>query len=303
MGRRGSEGNPDLVIAGLASLLVLMCLPYHIAFVYTHKRVGQVILVTSAVIMLGLTAVLCTPAGFPYSGSPTDTSPQRAMLVHFDRRFHSESGQVRKMDAGIWYMPVDRHSTKHLMDYAPSVVYHARQATCDGVYCGRPYLYPMLNLVDTRKTIDFPASHLNVDRVSIKLVERQALGRDLVKLSFAMKGPSHVTIFISEKPKAHIVRWSFGHHIPVEVFTLSSMTETTFFIYYSHSGNTTWQFSMDIQVEGNKKLTAPLINMGLAGHYLHGINQVSSDLLSLERDLPQWISPVTWTATYDEYVF
>lgn len=303
MGRRGSEGNPDFVIASLSSLLVLLCLPYHIAFVYTHKRVGQVIVVLIAVVTMGLTAILCTPAGFPYSGSPSVVSPQRALVVHFDRKFHTESGQVYKSDSGIWYMPVDRHNTKHLSDYAPNVIYHARQASCDGVYCGRPYLYPMLNLVDTQKTMDFPASHLNLERVNINLVKRQVLGGDAVRLHFAMRGPTHVTIFISERPQAHIIKWSFGHFIPVEVFTLPFMTETTYFVYYSHSGNTTWNFNIDVHVEGKKKLTGSLINMGFAGHYLHGINQVSEDLLSLEKELPQFISPVTWSATYDEYVF
>ena len=59
----------------------IICMPPQIAFVYTHKRVGQVIVVTTAVILLGLTAVLYTPAGFPYSGTASDMSPQRAMLV------------------------------------------------------------------------------------------------------------------------------------------------------------------------------------------------------------------------------
>ena len=68
-------------------------------------------------------------------------------------------------------------------------------------------------------------------------------------------GPSHVTIFISEKPHAHIVRWSFGHQVPVEVFTLPFMTEPTFFIYFSHPGNTTWHFSIDVQVSDSEKHT------------------------------------------------
>lgn len=71
-------------------------------------------------------------------------------LQHYDRNFHSHSGNVIKRDSGIWYMPVDTNGDKMMELYDPEFMSQARRATCDGVYCGRPYLYPFLKEVDAK---------------------------------------------------------------------------------------------------------------------------------------------------------
>ena len=46
-----------------------------------------------------------------------------------------------------------------------------------------------------RKTMDFPASHLNVDRVSVNLLHRKLTDNNDVRLTFAMKGEVFYQIF------------------------------------------------------------------------------------------------------------
>ncbi|XP_035827663.1 endoplasmic reticulum metallopeptidase 1 [Aplysia californica] len=305
MGRVGMEASPDVLVGLLCALPVIVCLPYQVGFVYTHHHVGRVISTTMAVILLGLCAVLFTSAGFPYSSSPLDASPQRAMFVHYDRKFHSYEGGVVQTDANVWYKPLDFHGGRLLEIYSPSIFSNAKKASCDGVYCGRPYLYPFLPLVNPRKTYDFPASSLNVTRVEVVKEERQRLSDDKVRLNFSMTGPSHVTIFISELPKVKVTEWTFGEKVPVEVHTIPPIHGPTFFIYYSHAGppNTTWHFSLDVQVKPEKDLNSPLITMGFAGHHLHGPNQITEDVKRLENLLPPWMMAVRWSATYDQFVF
>ncbi|CAL1526912.1 unnamed protein product, partial [Lymnaea stagnalis] len=140
MGRSGLETSPDLLISGLSGLVIMVCLPFQIGFVYTHNRVSRVISTTSAVILLGLAAIIFTPAGFPYSSNCKDPSMQRCMLVHFDRRFHGVSGKVTYTDSSIWYKPMDFLGAQMMEQNAPWLLAKAKKATCDGVYCGRPYL-------------------------------------------------------------------------------------------------------------------------------------------------------------------
>ncbi|KAH9523534.1 Endoplasmic reticulum metallopeptidase 1 [Bulinus truncatus] len=305
MGRSGMENIPDLLISVVSALPVMICLPYQIGFVYTHSKVSRVISTTSVVICLGLAAVILTPAGFPYSSNRQDVSLQRGMLVHFDRKFHTFTGDVIHKDAYIWYKPVDYLGGKVLVQYVPWLLERAQRATCDGVYCGRPYLHPVLPHVDARKTYDFPASNLNLTRVQVELTDRVVLNNSMIRLNFSMSGPSHVTVFISELQKAKIKYWDFGHNVPVEAVTLPFMRYTTYFIYYSHDGpdNTTWKFSMDLHLDCNKTMNHALIRIGFAGHYLHGPNQLTPDLLLLEQELPPWMVTMRWTSTYDEFVF
>ncbi|BFZ17005.1 hypothetical protein BsWGS_20044 [Bradybaena similaris] len=305
LGRTGMEASPDVIVAVLCGLPVMVCLPYQIGFVYTHSRVGRVLTTTLAVILLGVTSVLLTPAGFPYSGNPRDPSPQRAVFVHFDRRFYSHEGLLVKQDASIWYKPIDYNGGNLMEIYAPEVFARGRRATCDGVYCGRPYLYPILSQVDARKTYDFPASHLQVPRVTIEHHNRTLVSDSEVTLAFKISGPSHVTIFISGFPLVRVKNWTCGQEFPVEVFTVPYIKYPTYFIYYSHgwSDNTTWEFSINVEVEGNKNINSSLIRIGFAGHYLHGPYQVTPDLLALEEELPLWMLPGRWSATYDEYIF
>ena len=116
-------------------------------------------------------------------------------------------------------------------------------------------------------------------------------------------GPSHTTIFIEELPNVNVTSWTFGEKVPVEIFTVPSIHNPTFFIYFSHAGADNWDFSIDVETSNDKGPKTALIKMGFAGHFLHGDNQVTDDLRVLEKALPPWIVPARWSATYDEYYF
>lgn len=72
------------------------------------------------------------------------------LLKHIDRQFHTTKSQLIHKDAYVWYKPVDYLGGEVLMQYAPWLIENAKKATCDGVYCGRPYLFPVLPHVDAR---------------------------------------------------------------------------------------------------------------------------------------------------------
>ncbi|BFZ17006.1 hypothetical protein BsWGS_20045 [Bradybaena similaris] len=294
-----------LDVASLCGLPVAVCLPYQIGFVYTHSRVDRMLTTTVAVILLGVTSVLLTPAGFPYSANPRDPSPQRAVFVHFDRTFYSHQGLVEMKDANIWYKPIDYDGERTMEIYAPEVFARGRRITCNGVYCGRPYLYPILPQVDASMNYDFPASHLQVPRVTIEHHNRTLVSDSEVKLTFKISGPSHVTIFIYGFPLVRLKNWTCGQEFPLKMFIVSYIIYPTCFCHYTHafSDNATLEFSINIEVEGNKHINSSLIRIGFAGHYLHGPYQVTPDLLALEEELPPWMLPVRWSATYDEYIF
>ena len=71
-------------------------------------------------------------------------------LQHADRQFHSPTGEVTKRESSIWLKPFDHVGVSLMQKEVPDLFVDAKSVVCEGNYCGRPYLYPILSLLDAR---------------------------------------------------------------------------------------------------------------------------------------------------------
>ncbi|KAK7484073.1 hypothetical protein BaRGS_00024685 [Batillaria attramentaria] len=303
MGRVGTEEKPDVSISLMTLLPITAVLPFQLGLVYSSHHVGAVIKGLLAVALLGVLAVIFTPLGFPF-GTREQSSQQRINIVHADRQFHSKSGEVIKRESSLWLKPFDHKGYSQLEKELPDVFAQAQPGTCEGTYCGRPYLYPMLSRLDARKTIDLPAPFLNVPRVNVRLLNDTYILPEVRRMVFEMTGPDHVTIFFTPTPKAHVVRWTFGHGEPVFVSTLDDVDDTHF-IYYAYGEKPTkpFEFSIDFYMDPTLPRDSVVVDMGFSGHYMHGEHQWTEPMLRLHHRLPPWTVSLGWSATYDAFQF
>ena len=58
-----------------------------------------------------------------------------------------------------------------------------------------------------------------------------------------------------------------------------------------------------VQVPQDHPRDSGIVDIGFAGHYLHSEEKQSNEMKAFLKDIPDWITPVTWSATYDGYQF
>ncbi|XP_025109431.1 endoplasmic reticulum metallopeptidase 1-like [Pomacea canaliculata] len=301
-GRQGSTGKPDIPIAVMATLPVTLLLPFQVGIIYVSEGMWRVVRGLLLLTAVGLLTVIFTPLGFPYSSS--GTALQRLFLVHSDRQFHSKSGEVISHDAQLWLVPLDHQGLTPLLKEKPHLFKNSSRTECTGTYCGRPFLYPMLSRMDLSKSVDLPAPYLNIPRVAVSLINTTHPAPLTHRMTFEMRGPDHVTIFFTPHPGVHVLEWSFGHGAPVTINTLPDMEGDTHFIYYSYGEppSIPWNFTIDFHVSPGAGQDF-IVDMAFAGHYLHEPNQWTDTMTRCAQELPHWIVPVGWTATFDSFQF
>ncbi|XP_076462443.1 endoplasmic reticulum metallopeptidase 1-like [Babylonia areolata] len=306
MGRTGTEAHPDIIVAVMTMLPVAMVLTSQMGLVYLSRGMGRVVRGLLVVTVVAVVTLALTPLGFPFSSqAPTK---QRMLFAHVDRQVHSPSGQVLKRDSSIWVSPSD-HLGMSLIRKQPGDLFRSMEAVdCEGTYCGRPYLYPVLSLFDARKTVDFPAPLLSVPRMSVTLVRSIQLTHEIRRMDFEIAGPDHMTIYISPVRDVHVVRWSFGHEEPVFINTLPTLDEEgrdTHFVYYSYGSRPTepWAFHIEFYTPPTLAPNSSIVDISFAGHYLHGEHQYTPAMTHFRQHLPSWTTANGWSSTLDIFQF
>lgn len=67
---------------------------------------------------------------------------------HINRNFHNLDRSINRSDSGIWYLEFD-HNGASLMQDNP-VIRDSHYVKCEGNYCGMPYMYPLIHVIDAR---------------------------------------------------------------------------------------------------------------------------------------------------------
>jgi len=58
-----------------------------------------------------------------------------------------------------------------------------------------------------------------------------------------------------------------------------------------------------VQVSPKHDAASGLVDIGLAGHYLHGEGKSTPEMADFLSAVPAWATPVTWAATWDGHTF
>uniref|UniRef100_A0A672J8I3 Endoplasmic reticulum metallopeptidase 1 n=1 Tax=Salarias fasciatus TaxID=181472 RepID=A0A672J8I3_SALFA len=296
MGRSGTEIPPEVVMASLVTLATIFLSSFFLHFIYLVRSTKWILTGLGSVFLLMFLLVSCG-LFFPYSGSPDSPRPKRVFLQHTTRTFHGLQGEVESRDSGLWINSFDftgpaiQHITPHIPEINDSVRTRCRE---DRPFCGFPWFLPVKFL--SKKNWYLPAAEVSPSSpVDFSLLSREETAWGTVKMTFSVKGPSHMSLYLMPHRGSSLSSWSFGDGTPR--FDLSG----EYFVFYSHGLNApTWTFWFEIRVR-HPSGPEGMISVAISSHYFFGENRRTAQLEEILRRFPPWSFPSSWVSTYDMY--
>uniref|UniRef100_A0A8C4K9Q6 Endoplasmic reticulum metallopeptidase 1 n=1 Tax=Dromaius novaehollandiae TaxID=8790 RepID=A0A8C4K9Q6_DRONO len=294
MGRSGSEIPPDVVLAGLIVAITVILSSYFINFVYLVKSTKMTLVTLTTVFVVTLLLV-CSGIFFPYSSDSINPKPKRVFLQHTSRRFHDLDGNLVKSDSGIWINGFDYNGISHITPHVPEINDTIRtQCEERAPFCGLPWILPVHFMF--RKNWYLPVPEiLPTSPVLFKVLAKELMPWNSVRLNFEVSGPSHMSLYIRPHEGSTLSTWSLGDGRPV------ASIGGDYFVFYSHGLQATaWHFWIELTV---KEHTDGIVSLAIAAHYFFGKDQKSPQLYALLERLPDWVFSSGWSSTYDLFVF
>uniref|UniRef100_A0A3B3D0G3 Endoplasmic reticulum metallopeptidase 1 n=1 Tax=Oryzias melastigma TaxID=30732 RepID=A0A3B3D0G3_ORYME len=297
MGRSGTEIPPEVVMACLVTLATIFLSSFFLHFIYLVRSTKWILAGLGSVFIIMLVLV-STGVFFPYSGSPDAPRPKRVFLQHTTRTFHNLQGQVESRDSGLWINSFDFTGMQHVTPHVPEINDNFRtRCQEDRPFCGFPWFLPVKFL--SRKNWYLPAPEVSpASPVEFSLLSREDTAWGTVKMTFTVKGPSHMSLYLMPHRGAMLSAWSFGDGTPQ--FDLNG----EYFIFYSHGLNApTWTFWFEIQPPREPDPDGPkgMISVAISSHYFFGEDKRTAQLEKILRRFPTWAFPSSWVSTYDMY--
>ncbi|XP_077442292.1 endoplasmic reticulum metallopeptidase 1 [Vanacampus margaritifer] len=299
MGRSGTEIPPEVVLATLVTIATVFLSSFFLHFIYLVRSTKWILSGLGSVFAL---VFLLVSSGllFPYSGSPDSPRPKRVFLQHTTRTFYDVHGRVEARDSGVWINSFDYTGMKHVTPHVPQI-HDGVRARCrdDHPFCGFPWFLPVKFL--TKNNWYVPAPDVNPSSpVDFRLVSKEETGWGTVKMTFNVKGPSHMSLYLMPHRGASLSTWSFGDGTPQ--FDVSG----EYFIFYSHGLDApAWTFWFEIQPPRDPPPSAwdpeGMISVAISTHYFFGEDQKTPRLEELLSQFPSWAFPSSWVCTYDLY--
>ncbi|XP_055470095.1 endoplasmic reticulum metallopeptidase 1 isoform X2 [Psammomys obesus] len=292
LGRSGSEIPPDVVLASILAVCVMILSSYFINFIYLVNSTKKTILTLTLVCAVTLFLV-CSGAFFPYSSNSSSPKPKRVFLQHMSRTFHNLEGNVVKRDSGIWINGFDYTGMSHVTPHIPEINDTIR-AHCEenAPLCGFPWYLPVHFLI--RKNWYLPAPEISPrNPAHFRLLSKEKTPWESIKLTFEATGPSHMSFYVRSHKGAKLSQWSLGNGTPV------TSRGGDYFVFYSHGLQASaWQFWIEVQV--SEEQPEGMVTVAIAAHYLSGEDKTSSQLDALKEKFPDWSFPSARTRWHTE---
>ncbi|XP_075216314.1 endoplasmic reticulum metallopeptidase 1-like [Lycorma delicatula] len=301
MGRTGSGNHSELVLGLISSAMFTLFLSFLIPCILLIHDAKRVLSLLSAMYLGAILTLVLTPLGFPYSGDPASPAPQRHLVLHVDRTFHDVNGNIMEQKAGFWVVDLDVNSPRSVASLIPEMSRaELVQEDCrKRLYCGLPYLIPVLTLIWQTHWISGPSPTISIP-TELKLIQKETRSQGITRLTFQAVGPDHMTLVVSPAEGVKLVNWSLVQSKPLAGPKWNH--RDTYFVYYSCASEPEpWVFWIDFQVPSEQ--AGSLVDVGLSGHFLHGALQTSVRLRRFLSQYPPWTVTSGWTATYKSYIF
>ncbi|KAL0278689.1 UNVERIFIED_CONTAM: hypothetical protein PYX00_000439 [Menopon gallinae] len=301
MGRSGTQINSEIVTALFTNITCGLLFSYVIPIITVIENPKKIFSIMGIVFPSALLLLLFTPLGFPYSGDTYAPRPQRYMLLHTQRTFHNRHGVEIGSESGYWIVDHDCNSPHTAAPFVPELNY-AKQMDKDcekHLYCGFPYLMPVLSFIRKTHWIVTSPPKIDVD-TTMKVVSRARLGDDIVRVTLDISGPDHMGLILSPKPGVQFDQWSLNDDQPVRG-PLWNGQETYFVYYASSSGSKNWEIFVDFKIQ-NGNFNETIMDVAVISHYLHGPKKNDIGFKRMLAQFPPWTAVNSWTATYKSYI-
>ncbi|RXN17245.1 endoplasmic reticulum metallopeptidase 1 [Labeo rohita] len=279
-GRSTEEFSPDVIMASLVTGATIILSSYFIHFIYLSRSTKWILAVLGSVFMIMFVLVSCG-VFFPYSGDLSSPRPKRVFVQHITRRFHTLDGSLQSSDSGLCISDLDYTGMQHITPHIPQIN--------DSIYTYCQDYLPYYGF--PRKSWYLPAPEVSPKApLEFKLLSRQEIRQGIIKMSFEVKGPSHMFLELSTRAGASLISWSFGDGM--------LLYGRNNFIFYSHGLDApTWNFWLMFR----SSLDEDMISLAITAHYFSGSDGHSEPLDSLLKRFPDWAFPSSWISTYHLY--
>uniref|UniRef100_A0AAZ3RSJ5 Endoplasmic reticulum metallopeptidase 1 n=1 Tax=Oncorhynchus tshawytscha TaxID=74940 RepID=A0AAZ3RSJ5_ONCTS len=265
---------------------------YGLHFIYLARSTKWLLAGLGTVFTVFLVLVLCGMF-FPYTADPSGPRPKRVFLQHTTRTFHGLDGQVKSRDSGLWINSFDYTGMQHITPIIPEINDTIR-TSCqeDRPFCGYPWFLPVKFLV--KKNWYLPAPEVFPrSPIEFQVLSKEQTKWGTVKITFEVKGPSHMSLYLRPHQGASLSSWSFGDGVPQ--YHLAG----EYFIFYSHGLDApAWNFWFEIQDPSGPE---GIISVAISSHYFFGEDQRTVQLEDMLKRFPKWAFPSSWVSTYHMY--
>ncbi|KAG7477051.1 hypothetical protein MATL_G00089410 [Megalops atlanticus] len=297
LGRSGTEIPPDVVLASLVTLGTIFLSSFFLHFIYMARSTKWILVGLGTIFTVVFILVSCG-LFFPYSADPASPRPKRVFLQHTTRTFHGLDGEVERQDSGLWINSFDYTGMRYITPHIPEINETIRTKCQEDLpFCGFPWFLPVKFLV--KKNWYLPAPEVSPKSpIEFKLLSKQETDWGTTKMTFEVKGPSHMSLYLMPHSGAVLSSWSFGDGTPQ--FDLNG----EYFIFYSHGlESPVWNFWFEIQPPKSPDPSGPegMISVAIASHYFFREDQKTPQLQEMLQRFPVWAFPSSWVSTYHMY--
>ncbi|XP_047115031.1 endoplasmic reticulum metallopeptidase 1-like isoform X1 [Schistocerca piceifrons] len=303
MGRAGSGNYSEIVLAGITSAMFVLLFSFITPLILLVRRPTRILSLFGGLSLVAIILLILTPLGFPYSGDPASPAPQRFMIAHTKQVFHDSSGREYHHESGYWLVDMDVNSPQSVKSIVPHIeqakMVHTSSEECRRqLYCGFPYLLPVITFLGKTHWIPAPDPPVPIP-VTLKLVSKENIGKNLLNMTFTVTGPDHMGIMMAPANGFQLQSWSFVEGEPLVGPKWNE--RDTYFIYYGCASEPVpWTFWIILKGEGRINET---LDIAVTSHFLHGLHKTSPGLDQLLQYFPSWTTVSAWVATYSSWKF
>ncbi|XP_015585017.1 endoplasmic reticulum metallopeptidase 1 isoform X2 [Cephus cinctus] len=303
MGRAGSQIVPDLYVSALYGLISVIFCSFWAPLICLLERPWTLITGFILATLIILFGVLFTTLGFPYSGEPTDPSPERFWLIHTQRTFHDISGNVIATDAGYWILNLDRNSPKLIQEAVPELQ-NAKvvDVSCNNniTYCGMPLWKTRdIPLVNKSVWVSSKAPTINQTEESILTAAWNSTTDEARRLYLNVSGSNRLNLILVPRAGVVLNSWSLLDNVTT---TITWNDRPLYFILLSSASDPAgpWQLWLDMTVSTD---VDAVIDILFVSHYFLYSRLADLPYKSILNQLPPWVVPLHWTSTTKSYIF
>jgi hypothetical protein len=305
MGRSGSETNPNVIIGFLTALLINV--PGFTGLVPVFVFLRKHFLRAATAIYVGVILVIVFGIGrVPY----TPKTPMRVHIADVERQwFGPDLTTVTKSDAGYWMFTMDPSIPSFYKEWSEKIpelerVQYLDTANCSELHCGRPFVFPITQLVRHTEWIPKPTGlPQNLKQnVQMTLTQDEFISQSRRRLKLNFYGPDHLVIILSPGPNYKLVKWSLTDEIPPAKVLWKD--RPTYFIYHARGIKMeVLEFTCDFdritaQTSAN---SSEVLDITYSAFYIHGEDMKTADFDSFQRKFPDWTYVKGWTSVTNMY--
>ncbi|XP_067135878.1 endoplasmic reticulum metallopeptidase 1-like isoform X2 [Centruroides vittatus] len=306
MGRMGNETHPDIIIGITTALLTFSCVSYWLTLVQishpVHNYLPWLVGTLASINVITLLLVFSTKMSFPYSGDEIRGPTPQLYFINVERIYRNIKGEVHKSDSGLWLVPNDAVGIEPLTEEV-SQVKKAQKISCqEELMCGMPFHLPLISRFKKSYYLKTETKFSLKKERMFKLVSLHAVTENVYRLTFIVKGSNRMNVAISPSEGIALRGWSLSKKPEKLNKIMYWKGRPVYFIYYTHGKLIeNWNFWIDLWIPREYLLlNQTLLDVAFICHYLDHPTSSVSDFL---ENLPNWIHPTVWWATYEKFVF